>query len=115
MAQNDYLHKICPYCKTEFTENDDVVICSMCEMPHHKDCWIDNQGCTTFGCCGTIDSPKSADDVYFEIEIYDDQGDLFSDQNKNIGHIFCTRCGCKNLSTYSFCFKCGNSLVPIKR
>ena len=28
--------------------------CSACEMPHHKDCWIENQGCTTFGCQGTI-------------------------------------------------------------
>ncbi len=29
-------------------------MCSACEMPHHKDCWIENQGCTTFGCQGTI-------------------------------------------------------------
>ena len=30
------------------------MVCSACEMPHHKDCWIENQGCTTFGCQGTI-------------------------------------------------------------
>ena len=32
----------------------EIVQCSACEMPHHKDCWIENQGCTTFGCQGTI-------------------------------------------------------------
>ena len=55
---NEYVGKICPYCKTELKENDDIVVCSICDMPHHKDCWIENQGCTTFGCLGTI---KAAD------------------------------------------------------
>ncbi len=50
----DYIGKICPYCKTAFVMGDEVVVCSACEMPHHKDCWIENQGCTTFGCQGTI-------------------------------------------------------------
>ena len=50
----DFIGKICPYCKTEFKEGDDVVVCSICEMPHHKECWIENKACTTFGCTGTI-------------------------------------------------------------
>ncbi len=50
----DFIGKVCPYCKAEFKEGDDVVICSACEMPHHKECWVENQGCTTFGCTGTI-------------------------------------------------------------
>ena len=50
-----YIGKVCPYCKTAFTEQDEIVICSACDMPHHKDCWIENQGCTTFGCSGTIE------------------------------------------------------------
>lgn len=51
---NRYVGKMCPYCRTAFTETDEVVVCSECEMPHHKDCWISNNGCTTFGCQGTI-------------------------------------------------------------
>ena len=51
---NDYTGKICPYCKTAFKPDDEIVVCSECDMPHHKDCWIENQGCTTFGCLGTI-------------------------------------------------------------
>lgn len=46
--------KTCPYCKTPFQEGDVVVICSTCEMPHHLACWTENQGCTTFGCTGSI-------------------------------------------------------------
>ena len=49
-----YIGKVCPFCRTAFEKEDDVVVCSACEMPHHKDCWIENQGCTTFGCMGTI-------------------------------------------------------------
>lgn len=46
--------KKCPYCKSEFKEDDVIVICSVCEMPHHLSCWQENNGCTTFGCTGTI-------------------------------------------------------------
>ena len=53
-TMQEYIGKICPYCKTAFAEDDEIVQCSACEMPHHKDCWIENQGCTTFGCQGTI-------------------------------------------------------------
>ena len=53
-TMEEYIGKICPYCKTTFAEGDEIVQCSACEMPHHKDCWIENQGCTTFGCQGTI-------------------------------------------------------------
>lgn len=51
---NKFVGKICPYCKSELKEDEDIVVCSHCEMPHHKDCWIENKGCTTFGCQGTI-------------------------------------------------------------
>ena len=51
---NKYKGKICPFCKTSFLEDDEVVECDICEMPHHKDCWIENGQCTTFGCTGKI-------------------------------------------------------------
>ena len=50
----NYIGKICPYCKTLFTEKDSVVVCSVCELPHHLSCWQENNGCTTFGCTGII-------------------------------------------------------------
>ena len=50
-----YVGKTCPYCKTIFKEDDVVVFCNTCDMPHHLSCWQANEGCTTFGCSGTID------------------------------------------------------------
>ena len=58
-----YIGKVCPYCKSTFKEGDDIVVCSECEMPHHKDRWIDNKGCTTFGCQGTIQGIDFAADT----------------------------------------------------
>lgn len=28
----------------------DAVVCTECSTPHHKECWEENGGCTTFGC-----------------------------------------------------------------
>lgn len=106
---NSFVGKICPYCKTEIKENDEVVICSQCDMPHHKDCWIDNQGCTTFGCTGTISSPEqkhtehSEDD--FEIELFDD------DPSGTEQFQYCVKCGTRNRIENAFCFRCGNALT----
>ncbi len=102
---NDYVGKICPFCKTAFQETDDIVVCSECDMPHHKDCWIENQGCTTFGCMGSIKAADgSATTVTASTLEYED--DIKPDQN-----IFCTRCGRKNDNTALFCSGCGARLV----
>lgn len=42
--------KICPFCQSEISQNDNVVVCKKCNIPHHRDCWIDNNGCATYGC-----------------------------------------------------------------
>lgn len=84
----DFTGKICPYCKTEFKEGDDVVVCSVCEMPHHKECWIENKACTTFGCTGTI----------VGAEQYAEAVD-----NKT----FCTKCGAALSEGQKFCASCG--------
>jgi ketosteroid isomerase-like protein len=40
----------CPYCQTNIKDNADKIICSSCHSPHHKECWEENNGCTTYGC-----------------------------------------------------------------
>ena len=98
---SDYIGKICPYCKTGFTSEDEVVVCSQCEMPHHKECWIENQGCTTFGCMGTIKAADgSATSVTATQMNYDDGG-----------YVFCTQCGTRTSSSSAFCTNCGNRLA----
>ena len=63
-----FIGEICPYCKLEFKEEDEVVICSICEMPHHKKCWIENNGCTSCGCTGTIMDVEN-NNSYNEVQI----------------------------------------------
>ena len=39
----------CPYCREIITEAD-IRLCATCQTPHHSDCWVENGGCTVFGC-----------------------------------------------------------------
>lgn len=84
----NFTDKICPYCKTQFKEGDDIVVCSVCEMPHHKECWIENKACTTFGCTGTIVGAEQYADA--------------ADNNR-----FCSKCGAAMSDGQKFCSKCG--------
>ena len=96
MDNSQFMGKICPYCRTEFKEDDEIVVCSECDMPHHKECWIENQGCTTFGCLGTIQNPTPNMPLQSNV-------------------VFCTRCGHQNFSNNTFCTLCGHKLfVPIQ-
>lgn len=107
---SDYIGKICPYCKTAFKPGDDIVLCSACDMPHHKDCWIENQGCTTFGCTGTIKAADNAESSVTATQMhYDDPGSANAPANSEV--VFCTQCGAKNSSASSFCTSCGSKLV----
>ncbi len=49
-AMASMIAKICPYCQFSIKQDSEAVQCQGCEMPHHKECWEDNDGCTTFGC-----------------------------------------------------------------
>lgn len=106
---NQYVGKTCPYCKAAFTDDDEIVVCSECDMPHHKECWVENQGCTTFGCNGTIQSVEQAsevstivnDDGDFEIELYPSDVDFSS--------AYCPKCGSSHDPTDLFCKHCGQS------
>ena len=89
-----FVGKVCPYCKTELKEDDEVVVCSICEMPHHKECWIENKACTTFGCTGTI---KGANE----------------DVEPAIQASFCTNCGSKITPEHKFCGVCGTKVNNI--
>jgi TM2 domain-containing membrane protein YozV len=40
----------CPYCRTAFAAEDEIVACSGCVTNHHADCLQENGGCTVFGC-----------------------------------------------------------------
>lgn len=44
-----YAGSLCPFCN-EPIQDDSVVVCPSCGIPHHRSCWEKNKGCTTFGC-----------------------------------------------------------------
>lgn len=75
---DNYVGKICPFCKTAITEADTVTVCPACGIAHHTDCWNENHGCATFGC---------------------------SQQNAAAG--FCAACGAPMGGGQAFCGKCG--------
>lgn len=49
-AKEDFVGKTCPYCQFTIKPMDELVVCPVCNIPHHQECWRENQGCTTFGC-----------------------------------------------------------------
>lgn len=98
----NYIGKICPFCKTEIKEGDAVKVCPSCGIPHHEGCWEENKGCTTFGCVE---------------QHYEAQGTNPTDVCSNCGATlgdgqqFCPKCGtAKNAPKKNVCGKCGAEL-----
>jgi len=48
--QTSYVGKTCPYCQFPIKQGSGGVLCPACHVPHHRTCWEENKGCTTFGC-----------------------------------------------------------------
>lgn len=46
----NYVGSVCPFCRMEIRQGDLIIVCPACGEVHHKECWEENQGCTTFGC-----------------------------------------------------------------
>ncbi len=49
---NSFIGKTCPYCQYPVKHESEVTVCPGCSIPHHRECWQENDGCTTFGCQG---------------------------------------------------------------
>lgn len=54
-AAGDYVGEICPYCLFPIRSGERIIVCPNCDIAHHRDCWFDNGGCTTYGCHTTAD------------------------------------------------------------
>ncbi len=49
----------CPYCRTPFETDDEIISCSGCATQHHTECLQENGGCTVFGCSqAPLEEPK---------------------------------------------------------
>lgn len=98
----DYIGKICPFCKTEIKEGDAVKVCPSCGIPHHEVCWEENKGCTTFGC-----SEQHYEEQYTNpTDVCENCGAPLGD-----GQEFCPKCGTpKGGKKKNICSKCGAEL-----
>ncbi len=106
---NEFIGKTCPYCKTVFVPGDDVVVCSMCDMPHHKDCWAENGSCTTFGCAGAIKYPDSSESSVIKSEMnFDDKDGVIPAPGVAS---YCAYCGLRVGAGDRFCARCGRRVV----
>jgi len=47
--EHTHIGKTCPYCQFPIKQDSQVVVCAECRIPHHRECWQENGGCTTFG------------------------------------------------------------------
>ena len=98
----DYIGKICPYCKTEIKEGDVIKVCPSCGVPHHEACWIENKGCTTSGCAEQYDEEQHTKPIDICVKC----GTHLDD-----GQDFCPKCGTpRGASKKRMCPKCGTEL-----
>ena len=99
----NYIGKICPFCKTEIAGNDTVKVCPACGIPHHESCWEENHGCTTFGCA----------EQHYEAQ-HTNPTDVCSNCGTPLGdgQAFCPKCGTPKAVApqKNVCGKCGNEL-----
>lgn len=97
----NYIGKVCPYCKAEIKEGEGIKVCPACGIPHHIGCWEENKGCTTFGCS----------EQHYEV-----QGTNPTDVCQNCGatlsygQMFCPKCGIPKDEANNVCSKCGSEL-----
>jgi hypothetical protein len=62
-------NKLCPWCMTEFTEENKGVYCPSCGIKHHRSCF-ESKGCANPDCGKVTDTPKpkSAEEIRQEYE-----------------------------------------------
>jgi hypothetical protein len=94
-VSNKYPKQIgnCPYCLTIILDSEKHLICPGCEVPHHKECWQQNDGCTTFACEGKALVNRNMADKDYDFEdlveeyslnkIVINMEDLFDDINSS--------------------------------
>lgn len=98
----EYIGKICPFCKTEIKEGDAVKVCPECGIPHHEACWEENKGCTTFGCSQQHYEEQHTNPTDVCVKCGAPLGD---------GQDFCPKCGTpKGGEKKRICGKCGAEL-----
>lgn len=80
----DFKNYFCPVCNNKFTDDDDVVVCPECGIPHHRDCYFSNGGCFNEEKHNSTENVSEAykQDVAEEIEAIPVEPDGFQDKKE---------------------------------
>ena len=80
----DFKNYFCPVCNNKFTDDDDVVVCPECGIPHHRDCYFSNGGCFNEEKHNSTENVSEAykQDVAEEIEAIPVEPDEFQDKKE---------------------------------
>lgn len=112
----DYIGKICPFCKTEIKEGDAVKVCLSCGIPHHESCWEENKGCATFGCSEQHHEAQGTNptDVCPKCGTPLGDGQMFCPKcgtpKLDVDRRACSKCGAELQEDQEFCSKCGQKV-----
>ncbi|MBS1516658.1 MAG: hypothetical protein JSS91_01070 [Bacteroidetes bacterium] len=107
----NFKNKICPYCQSRIKKGADISVCSECGTPHHKECWDENNGCTSYGCRNNPlterDAEPGSEDVG-NLTIETIRQSLNANRSENL--IPCPSCGEKIEKESVFCKFCGKNI-----
>lgn len=98
----------CPYCQTNIKENADKIVCSACHTPHHKECWEENKGCTTYGCANNPNTRAKSVDI--GNETIENVQRMLVKEKQNVKTIECPNCKKQIEEGSVFCKYCGVSI-----
>lgn len=107
-------NKTCPYCQSKIKINADFIVCSYCGTPHHRECWDENSGCTTYGC---RNNPATEKKVTIQSE---DVGNLTPEQirqsieNEEKKFTKCINCKSEIEEGSVYCKYCGFNQIEEK-
>lgn len=79
-----YENKICPVCKKEFENGDDIVVCPECGTPHHRECYNLIGHCVNKG-LHQANYNYYEDTKPIESKKSDNEGEYYSPNNEDKG------------------------------
>lgn len=92
----------CPVCGKVFFEDEDIVVCPKCGLPHHRGCW------QTIGKC--YEEHNHDTPAQWSRERAAEQPVDVPQESNATQKQFCTRCGMENAEFAEFCTRCGHPL-----